>query len=391
MLPLPTATTQAVVEADLDMKRINVEVMLYAYANASASAPLMLVHTSLLEPTDDSYGFFGWQFLYDWIVGLREVIAFVGDGGAITLVSETEAPLSQQTQAWQVTADIAQYLRTGVTYVTAVMIAVAAITVVYMVACKGHYEGLNMFELSRVGAITWVGRPMLLLRSMTALCVLSTATLELKYSGYISYLSAVATPWYKTLLAANEVTWLVSIVNDVSLVLTQEYTAFYVYPNSELVWVVVAALSAFSPVTAEMDVDMGCNIVEIDFQVVCTSGGVHIGHLTRMTLLIVIVVLCNLLCFLVARHLIGRKPSCPVASLFLSSGARYLYNHQHRRHNGVYYLDPASAALNGILTMRYGKKMLVLDLKIWRTFVLDVPAIDHKSTESFLGAFPLLD
>ncbi|OQR86107.1 hypothetical protein ACHHYP_10987 [Achlya hypogyna] len=394
MLPLPPGLADKLVAATAAVQALDISFMAYTYANATA--PVDVIRIALLAPVESNFAFFAWEYLTDWIQGNREVVLFEGDVGSMTLLSDLQVPLSQATQGWQVTANIAQYLHAGVTYMTCIMIAVAILAALYMISSRGHYEGLNMLELGRVGGIVWVGRPLLLLRSMTALALLSTATLELQSSGYMSSFATIPTPWYTTLLAANEVTWLVSIVNDISLVFTQEYSTYYVTINGIVVWVVVAVVTAVAPVTAVTNVDLSCVLVQVDFQAICTSGSIQIGHLERLVTLIGIVLVCNFVCFAVVKAVLGTKPQSHVTSLFLSSGAKYLYCHKNRVYNGVYYLDRASAALNGILSVRYCGHLYALDLKIWRTFVLLVPTAsevpdDHEMAASYKVAYPLLD
>ncbi|EQC36856.1 hypothetical protein SDRG_05686 [Saprolegnia diclina VS20] len=362
------------------------QIEFFAYTKVNVTDDLSVRRTLVLNATDPDFTFFAWMYLYDWVLGRRDVVTFVGDVGFMTLLFDLEPPLSQPPDASQVTANVAQYLRAGIVYVTCVVLAVAAVACLYIVRSQFQFEGLNMLELGRVGAVTWVGRPLLLLRSTTALCVLSTATLELRFSGVLSAFSNVPTPWYATLLAANEVTWLVAVVNDLSLVLTQAYTPYYVTPNGLLVSALVALLSFLQPVRATLDMDLRCDIVDLDLDVACTTGIITIGRLDRFVLLISLVIAVNGLCYLVTRRLV-QTPTAPVASLFLSAGARFLFA-QPRQHDGIYFLDPASAALNGILTWHTHDQILALDVKLWRTFVIAAP---HRSRpDALAAAWPLL-
>ncbi|OQR89557.1 hypothetical protein ACHHYP_06214 [Achlya hypogyna] len=393
MLPLPPTVVAAMLSANSLVQSLGIEIMMYTYRNATA--PLSLERIKILAPTEPDFAFFAWLYLYEWVLGAREVISFEGDASSLALLTDLQAPLLQPTQAWQVTANVAQYLRNGVLYVTSLVIGMTFIVIIYMISGGGHYEGRNLLKLGRVGGIVWVGRPLLLLRSMTALCVLSTATLELQYSSNISYLSTSPTPWYKTLLAANEVTWLASIINDITLVVTQEYSPYYVTLNGIVVSIIVAVVTAVAPVVAKTAIDLQCSIAEMDFQVVCTAGTIEIGHMARLQVLIGIVLVCNSVSFGVVKLVLGAKPSDAASSLFLSAGAKYLFSNSRRLHKGVYYLDRASAALNGILSVRYGKHIYALDLKIWRTFVIPVPMLvdepeANDMIETYRAAIPLV-
>ncbi|EQC26768.1 hypothetical protein SDRG_15418 [Saprolegnia diclina VS20] len=360
------------------------------FIKTSAIAPLTLQRVNLLDATESDFGFFAWLFLYDWVLGVREVVSFQGDNGVLTLLTDSQSPLSQATQAWEVPGNIAQYLHSGVLYVTGVMIAVASLAFVYILVLRGHFEGWNMLELGRVGGIVWVGRPFLLLRSVTAMVVLSTATLQLQYSGYISYFTTIQDPWYKTVLAANEVTWLITIVNDVLLVITGEYAYYYVSLNSYLVWAVVALLTLLSPVTPTTSLALTCRLTHVDLDAACTVGVIDIGSLRRMLLLVATVLVSHIACYGLVKLLFRASSAAQAPSLFLSSGAKYQFTHEPWRYNNVYYVDRASAALDGLLTLRWNTSLVVLDVKIWRAFAIPMSAT-MDAPDALAAALPLLD
>ncbi|OQR85669.1 hypothetical protein ACHHYP_11578 [Achlya hypogyna] len=391
---MPTANStfaNAVARINTEIGALNIEFMVYTKVNGS----LALLHTAVLDPAVPAFSFFGWTYLYGWIAGFREVVSFTGDHGSLTLLTDEAPPLTQAVQSWQMATNFAQYCQSGVWYVTCMMLSVALLVSGYIVAIGGHFEGLNMLELSRVGGIVWVGRPLLFLRSLTALCLLSTGSLELVYSGYISRFAAPRTPWYKVALAAGETTWLVSVANDISLIVTKEHAALFVTPNSLIVWFVVAILSAVVPVAATSTIDLSCAVVEMDLQVKCTSGGIAIGDFGRLVLLHCVVIGCNVASFLITKRRVRRLAPCRINSLIMSSGAKYLFLHTTRFIDGVYYIDRASAALTGILTYRYNDQVYALDIKLWRLIVspvhdLDVP--EWPGTQAELAAtYALVD
>ncbi|KDO27152.1 hypothetical protein SPRG_07859 [Saprolegnia parasitica CBS 223.65] len=380
---MPTANaslTSIAASTNALVHNLNIEFMIFAKVNASA--PLALLHTNLLDPSEVGFGFLAWTYLYDWVLGHREVISFQGDSGTLNLLTDLQLPLLQQAQPWMLTQAFATYCRGGVWYVTFLMLSVSALACVYVLASRGHFEGLNMLELSRVGGIVWVGRPLLFLRSLTALCLLSTATLELQTSGYRSYFAAVPTPWYTIALAAGEVTWLVSVVNDIALVFTKEYSMYYTTANSLLVWLIVASLAGAIPVDATLALSPHCQFVQFDFLIACDAGELVIGHLSRLLALIGIVIACNIVCYSAVRRCMHRPKGC-VTSLLLSNGAKYLFLHDGRLRGDVYYLDRASAAVAGIVTLRLGRVFYALDIKLWRLVPVALPLTKLES--------PLLD
>ncbi|EQC31802.1 hypothetical protein SDRG_10591 [Saprolegnia diclina VS20] len=369
------------------VRAMNVSFMLFTAAS-TAGAPLQLVTVNLLDVDEAGFAFFAYLFLYDWVVGIRQVVTFQGDSGALTLITDVQAPLSQPPQASEIPRNIAQYFRSGVLYVTCVMMAIAGLATLYMLASHGQFEGWNMAELGRVGGIVWVGRPLLLLRAMTALCVLATATIELTYAGSMSGFATTYDPWYKTLLAANEVTWLITIVNDVLLVATGDYAAYYVTLNSFLVYAVVAVITLVSPVTPAASIDLHCELYQMDALVVCDAGTIYIGRIERLVLLLATVVVSHGVCYVIVRR--HATPRTQVPSLFLSSGAKYQFTQTEWVLHDTYHLDRASAALDGLLTLRVHAHMILLDIKTWRTFVLPTKSAADTSI-ALAAAVPLLE
>ncbi|OQS02587.1 hypothetical protein THRCLA_21376 [Thraustotheca clavata] len=123
-------------------------------------------------------------------------------------------------------ADIAQYCRAAVWYMTFIMLCIATITCCYMGTSQFQFVGANMFNLCRAGGMVWVGRPLLFLRSLPALCLLSTSS--------------------------GETTWLVFVVNDIVLVLTREYSLYYESPSVFIIWVVGGVLSLMQPIQSDV-------------------------------------------------------------------------------------------------------------------------------------------
>ncbi|EQC27930.1 hypothetical protein SDRG_14350 [Saprolegnia diclina VS20] len=366
------------------------QIELLQVGRPKASAPMRIYHMPLLESLD--FAFFANVLLYDWVLGNREVVRFVGDTSAITLIGDGLRPRVQATDASQLPTVFALYSHRSVQYVTYVMIALAATTALYAVVSRGHVEGLNLLELSRVGGIVWVGRPFIALRSITALCLLSTSRLELDYDGHNSAFLSQNAPWYSAGIAANEVTWLVGIVNDISIVFTQELTMLYTIYNSLLVLLLSACITILLPIEPTVAVARDCQIESLDWQVVCTSGQVAVGDWRRLLLLIGTVFVCNGACYWLVK-LGCRRPATVYArpSLLLSGGARYLFEHGPWMHEGVYYMDRASAVLNGLLSVRYQGVLYLFDIKTWRLHRMTPPTHTTAVPPRLARGIPLPD
>ncbi|KDO20573.1 hypothetical protein SPRG_13604 [Saprolegnia parasitica CBS 223.65] len=388
-----SAYTPLLAHARSDLQALNISLMQMGIANLSA--PLTMYTSQLLDPSDRRFDYFAWFYLYDWSRGTREVVSFQGDVGAISIMSDYHSLVAREAQRWELSTIVASYARACVQYVTFVMICVATVVGLYILSSRGHVEGLNMLVLNRVGGIVWVGRPLLFVRSLTAVCLLSTGTLELVYDGGYSFFQSTSNPWYKTWLAASEVTWLLSVVNDLLMVVTLEYTPYCATPNSLLVWLVAAILSATYPVThsATLSTD-ACYAAHVDFQLICNSATIYIGSTNRLWTLIGVVVACNIVVYVVVRMTLTEAPRSDIHSHFLYAGARYLFWHSKWKYEDVYYLDKASAVLNGILPLRYRGRLYAFDIKLWRIFTLPAPAPvprGHAFYEASQAALPLIE
>ncbi|OQR91523.1 hypothetical protein ACHHYP_04600 [Achlya hypogyna] len=371
------------------VQALNIEFMFFTKVNSTA--PLTLLHTNVLDPGDPGFHFFGWTYLYDWVVGNREAVAFQGDTGNLTILTDLELPLLQQAREWELTANIARYFQAAVLFVTVAILVVAVGTTLYMIVSRGRFVGLNMLKLERVGAIVWVGRPLLFLRSLTALCLLSTGSLDLTFSGYVSALRKPPTSNPKLLLAAWEVTWLALVLDDVLVVYTRQHARYYVQLNCVTLWAATTALSMSEPVSVVFTLATSCYITEMDLQIVCTAGTIDDGHVGRLITLVVLVVVCDVACFLFIRALWRDVPPCPAHSRHLTAAAKYFYSHHQRIVDDVYYLDRASAMINGMLTYRRGDTIYALDIQLWRVFATPArpPHARTHGRKDLAAALPL--
>ncbi|KAF0683477.1 Aste57867_24474 [Aphanomyces stellatus] len=391
LAPAAAAATTAV-------RSLDVRFMQYGMQNVTAPIELHSINT--LEPTEVDFTYFAWIFLMDWAVGDREAVSFQGDNGTLALLTDFLDALVQNVNLGENEVNFSYYFRMATLYVTYMVITVALLIILYCLICRGRIEPLNLFLLGRVGAIVWIGRPLLFLRSLAAIGLLSTCALQLQTTGYISFFQVVQPPLIVTLLAANEVTWLVSVGNDIAFVVTEAYAVKYDDLENILVLVVTAIISVAAPVAHTLTIDKQCALTQVDFQVECTSGGLVVGDTTRLVTLIVLVFASNLVCYILCRLWFrGRRPTGATqiqASTFLYSGAKVLFTKTDWMLGGAYFMDRMSAVLNGILTLRVRDTIYGFDVKLWRMFHIDLPqptgadaAVDRTLAQLTQSAFPL--
>ncbi|OQR89763.1 hypothetical protein ACHHYP_20246 [Achlya hypogyna] len=190
----------------------------------SYNSPVEFARASLFNSSDVAYGVFAWNYLYDWALGKREVVSFQGDIGTINLLSSLAAPTASTPDPLEIPTNLSFYCRLCIQYTTLTMAVVAAVTAAYCIITRFCFEGINMSELNRVGAVVWVGRPLLFLRSVVAIALLSTASASLVQIG-----GAVndAPPPLLTVLSGSEATWLILILTDVFIFATKDNTNRY--------------------------------------------------------------------------------------------------------------------------------------------------------------------
>ncbi|KAF0683441.1 Aste57867_24475 [Aphanomyces stellatus] len=370
------------------VQTLNVEFVQFGQQNQTS--PVVLYHINILDPSAPAFAYFAWNFLVDWSLGNREAVSLEGDDGSMTLLTEVHPPVLDQVHLGEDPTSMSVYLQNTVQYITVMIFAITALVLLYLVLSVGHIEVINLARIERVGAIVWVGRPLLFVRSLTGVGLLSTASLELVYNGSISYFEVAQDPWYKTLLAANEVAWMITIANDIALVLTQEYATEVAWFDSTIVLLVTIILSFSVPINHSMSIDKQCSVAQVDAQVVCTSGTIVIGQLSRLTLILALVLGCNVLCYVCSRRCLPRPPPSKINSIFVYAGAKYLFATSRWVHGDVYYMDRMSAVLNGILTLRWKNTMFALDVKLWRTFQVDLTPQFHQLATPLRLALPLV-
>ncbi|KAF0682311.1 Aste57867_25538 [Aphanomyces stellatus] len=383
-----TMTADAAVN---DIRALNVSLLQYIRQNATG--PLELMAFPLFDPTDPSFFFWSWLYAMEWTMGNREVISFKGDIGTINVITEYAIPVLQPVQTYELPTIFSLYARSAVQYVTGVLLSIVLGVLLYTVWCRGRVDGLNLFLVNRVAGVVWVGRPLLLLRGITALALLSTASLELTLTySLVTGFVVPTVPWYKVVLSGGEATWLVYILDDLLMAWTKEHTQLISSWDALLVWACVSILTLLMPVVHSASIVPTCQIDEMDFQLVCASGRVTIGQVTRLYCLVSLVGACNAASHAVLRLRLQRRrvTSAVPESALLSAGAKYLFDWSPWTRHGVAYVDPASALLTGLVTFPVRRTVYVMDIKIWRAFAIEHDdvgdAVDVTTAEY---AFPL--
>ncbi|KAH9151970.1 hypothetical protein AeRB84_005538, partial [Aphanomyces euteiches] len=399
-----TSLVRSAQVAQRDVRNLGVHVIQYG---RKSSGKLVNLKFNIFDPSYPEFHVAAWMLAIDWAFAALEVISFQGDISSLNVLTASSSSTSGSVNPLEIPVNVAFYIRYACLYVTSIIICVAVLATIYLVLNKGYVEGLNLLEVNRVAGIVWIGRSFLFIRSMAAICLLSTQVLSLEVVNNVWLMTSAsevldesstdkAIRFFKTFLAAGEVSWLGFVLSDILMVYTAQYTPAYVFKCNLMVWGFAAILSLASPATHTATIQRQCTFAHVDYQLVCTSGTISIGSFGRLTALVGICVCSIVIAYLYERICHPSLPPTRQNSFFLSSSAKYVYEPGNWIDHDVYYLDPASAVINGILSIRFSNVFYMLDLKIWRIFMIEEPEDKRKKLEldgsiHLLYAIPLSD
>ncbi|KAG9398759.1 hypothetical protein AC1031_014075 [Aphanomyces cochlioides] len=388
--------------AQKDIQALSIEVNQYG---KTVNDTTVLLRHQIFDAAYPSFHYIAWLMAVDWATNIREVISFQGDVDSANVITSVSYDTDTSVNSQDIPVNVAYYIRYVCLYVTGIIICVAALASLYILVNKGHIEGLNLFEINRVVGIVWIGRVFLFIRGVAAICLLSTQVLSLenihdcwhlvdatRHSNESSGDRGLRI--FKTILAAGEVSWLGYVLNDIFSIFTAQYTTSYVIKCTTVVWGVAAILSLVAPPTHDATLDRQCTFAHVDFQLVCNSGTIAIGSFDRFVSLVGLCIGSIVVCYLYERL---RHPSLQPpqhSSLFLSASAKYMFQRDRWTHEQVYCIDQASAAINGILSVKIGNIFYIFDLKIWRLFAIEVSKekrerLERDGKRHLLSAIPL--
>ncbi|KDO23501.1 hypothetical protein SPRG_22281 [Saprolegnia parasitica CBS 223.65] len=342
----PTTLGELAVAAEADTHNLSIEMTQYI----NRTSNIELYRINILDPTDRTWMFFGWNYLADWVVGKREVVSFQGDGGTVTAMSRYTTLSTLSLTEAVIPTRLSYVCQQCVRYVTGAMMVGAGVAAYYAIfVCRGCIEGMNLFSVNRLIGHAWIGRTLLIIRGITALWLLNTPSLQLLAFGVGARFQASPLAWFPTLLATSELTWLVYIANDL---------------------LIAAAWSSMHPQEYTTSVRRTCSYIDMDVTLVCTSGYVELGHWSRVGVDVGLCLSCVLLMACVERLRHPNLPLVPTPSLLLNTTSVYSSNMTNWIVHGHAYMDRMTAVMGGLLTWRYHGVLHVFDIKCWRTFVV---------------------
>ncbi|KDO30895.1 hypothetical protein SPRG_19680 [Saprolegnia parasitica CBS 223.65] len=359
------------------------------YYSHTTDTDTQLYQINLLEPSERLWTFYGWLFLFEWLNGGREVVSFQGDAGSITTIATAYPALAQTPDPYEVPTSVSLVVLGSTVYITSILIGVTCILAVYILGTRGvGMEANNLFELNRVVGHVWAGRSFILLRSVTAIWMLNTAPLLLTQVGHATHFTSPQLPWYQTILAASEVTWLVYALNDIGSCVTLQYTTAYAYKSSLATWFILVVWSFVAPLSYSATLHRHCTFVDMDAGLLCSSASIHIGSTSGVLGVVVVALSCICVWFGWDRWRLRGLAPPGVHSLLLNAHCVYMLDFTNWKYKGEYYLDKTSAVLAGLLSLEYHGKLYIFDIKTWRLFSC-ASSKDPTQPERFQVAIPL--
>ncbi|OQR90400.1 hypothetical protein ACHHYP_05552, partial [Achlya hypogyna] len=354
------------VSAIQGVQRMNVEIIQFALSPGGDSTVL---RQPLLGGT--SWDFFGYVALHEWATGLREVVSFQGDVAAHMLISERVEPIPFKVSSKEVPISTCRYLWTIVVLITCTLVAVAILTATY--AMQTAY-GLGLLQFNRVVGPVWVGRPLLLLRAVTAITALSTTPLRFIHADGAARFEFAPRPVMHTFILCGEAAWLTYVTNDILLVVVHQLSPRAAHISSIVVWIVLVILETVAPIRASATVDRACSRVNMEAQMVCVSGTVVVGSLGRGLVVLgvnaaVITLVYGLTWLLRARNKIPWRAS-PFPYLVSAGAEAFL-----APVGDIWHLDGATAAMSGFLRFRWRSRVYIFDTKLWILYHNDIGSL----------------
>ncbi|EQC38786.1 hypothetical protein SDRG_03745 [Saprolegnia diclina VS20] len=362
-------------------------VSLVQYLQNATSGEVFLFAINILAP-EVGWPYYGWCLLYEWATGVREVVMYEGDVGRITALS---APLpfdSISPSPDAIAHSLSLVCQGCVQYITVVLIALASGAILTALWHRGFVETVNLMVLTRLGGLVWIGRPFLLVRSLTAVWLLNTSPLFLVQThGHFTRFESPHLVWYNTVLAASELTWSVFILNDVFSCVTQEYTALYSSHSTNAAWLAAILWTVQWPQQHVARLHRSCTAIDMDFAIDCRSGSVQIGNVTRMFVGYGIGAIAALVSYTVARLVHPRVVPNHANSLLLNAQCMFMLHSAH--HEGGVFLDKMSALIAGVVSWEHSGVLHLLDVKTWRYLRVERDGKHATLPARVRGAIPL--
>ncbi|KAF0695269.1 Aste57867_13911 [Aphanomyces stellatus] len=262
---------------------LNVSLMQFAADAAGNNWPAP--HPSSGGRNNVRWAFYGWVCLFEWVVGTREVVSLQGDVATLALISTTTPTALQRRRRQK--RDPRRILRCGLYHGRPLChrVCVSCLPRLCSLGCRRR----QLFSFNRTVGSIWIGRPLVFLRGISAVLMLSTAQVELVTSdGHHSHFAFVPQSVVDTCVVAGVATWVAYVAVDFCLVALRRFTKVYAPLGCYLAWVILVVFELSSPVLPHVTLARHGVSQDMDGAVQCTVGLIAIGSFCRVGLIVVI-------------------------------------------------------------------------------------------------------
>ncbi|EQC41748.1 hypothetical protein SDRG_00612 [Saprolegnia diclina VS20] len=249
------------------------------------------------------WDFFGYVALYEWAIGIREVVSFQGDVATFNILSEPVDPIPFAANGLEVPVKSCRYFYAVCGITTCLFLCVAAVTVFHTASAAPN----DFVQFLRVAGPVWVGRPLLLLRATAALAALCTVPLVFNGDNGIGRFVFGPRSLIDSMILAFEAVWATVVCNDILLVLAPHRARNAAVLCSWLVWLGIVCLDTLAPPQVDTAMERRCVPIFMDVGYKCSRGTVSIGSVARAIELLGV----NAVALAVSYVVVGRPAAAP--------------------------------------------------------------------------------
>ncbi|KAF0682437.1 Aste57867_25450 [Aphanomyces stellatus] len=342
-----------------DVLDLNISLMQYANLN---STPVVLLQP-ILDVRDPNWSFYGWLLLLDWLQGMREVVSFEGDANTLVLISKQYATESYDADPLEIPNRLSNVVWLLILYMCIVSAFVTTLAFICGLVFPDGVCDQNLFFLNPVVGIVWIGRPLLMLRGLTAMCLLSSGNVHLLRENSFTHFISTRKTFLDSIIVSGETLWLTYAINDILSVITQRFSFYCAILSSTLVWIVSLVLELVASFEPMANFDRTCLSSNMDMRISCMSGVIQVGSSHRLALLCVVQCICIGLSYGVAR-IITKSPNvlskAPVVIPAVSSSYLTRVNGSSKM-----YFDARSSVLCGLITFHTVRSKYTFSVVLW--------------------------
>ncbi|KAF0686976.1 Aste57867_21268 [Aphanomyces stellatus] len=353
----------AIATVTTDVIAMNISLVQYASWN---SIPTLL-QQPLLSEVDVDWSFYGWLHILDWLEGTREVVAFEGDVSTFVLISKQNGPLSYIADPLQTPARFSYFLWLIMCYTCGISAVVLFLALSSAFLARGEFCGQNLFFANPVVGVIWIGRPLMMIRGITAIVVLCSAPIQFQRVNGFARISIATRSFLDIAVTSGETIWFTFALNDILSVVTNQCSYSSSLYTCAFLWVTTLIIELVAPFNPSATLNRSCVSYDMDTQLSCVSGVVEIGSSTRFLQLCVAQIICIGLAYLFAR-LTARNISEKKAPVVIPAIAAHLFVVEGQ--DGLYF-DPCSSVLCGLLPFHIWDSKYIFSIVLWVLISVD--------------------